>query len=93
METKSLMKNGKMKTPDVYEGMHISMLLLRMPKELWVQKPTINREKGTDHLIIVYHYENYDIQLEWAESFQDGKLYMQGYFVQKIWEVENVDQS
>ena len=82
-----------MKTPDVYEGMHISMLLLRMPKELWVKEPTIKLDtEWPGKLIVTYHYPKHDIILAWAEHHNAaGELRMQGYFIQTIWEIENVD--
>lgn len=76
-------------SPSVWVGMHISMLLLRMPKDTWVKDPTILRDADQEgKLIITYHYEEYDVVLGWAENVKDGKIRMQGYFIQELWEIE-----
>jgi hypothetical protein len=94
MEMRFLMKSGRKNLPEIWEGMHISMFLPRMPKELWVKKPTVQRDTEIDgKLVITYHYKEHDVIFMWGENYRDEELRIKGYFIQEIWEVEDVDES
>lgn len=86
METKSRMKNGKSCNPDIWEGMHIRMLLERMPRECFVDDPSVFRDgELSDKVVVIYHYEEFDVKLAFDEiESETGKLKLKGYFVQEI---------